>query len=98
MIRLGPVATGPYSRQHTIMQHETVPQSGKRVQARERKECIGQIPVNVLGGFKYRGVFLDPEIEVKKAELENAAMVNEGHETDDRDDEHQHIERPVHRD
>src|ERR1700739_1682888 len=53
--------------------------------------------MNILGGFKHRPVFLDPEIELECAEIEHPAVINEGHEADDRDDEHQRIERQVHR-
>ena len=74
-----------------------VPQGDKGVQTRECEERIRQIPMNILGGFKYRPVFFDPEIEVKQAKMENPAMVNEGHKTNDWDDEHQRIERQVHR-
>ena len=79
------------------MQHQMVPQGGERVQTCECEERIRQISVNILGGLKYCGVFLDPETEIKEAEMENAAMINEGHETDDRDDEHQRIERQMNR-
>ena len=68
-----------------------VPQGRKCVQTRERDERIRQISVNVLGGLKYRRVFLDPQIKVKEAEVENAAMIDEGHDTEDRDYEHQRI-------
>jgi len=74
-----------------------VPQGGKRVQTRECEERVRQIPVEILGGLKYRPVLFDPKVEVKESEMKGAAMVNEGHETDDWDDEHQRIERQVHR-
>jgi len=79
------------------MQHQMVPQGGKCVQTREREERIRQVSVNVLRGLKYRRVFLNTGIEVKEAEVKNAAMVNERHETDDRNSEHQRIESEVHR-
>lgn len=74
------------------MQNKMMPQGGNCVQTCEREEYIRQVSVNVLGGLKYRRVFLDPAIKVKEAEVKNAPMVNEGHEADDRDEEHQHIE------
>lgn len=81
-------SSGPHSLKHTVVPYKIVPQRSKGVQSREREQRIRQIPVNILGGLKYRPVFLDPEIEVKQAEMENAAMVNEGYKTDDWDDEH----------
>lgn len=79
------------------MQHKMVPQSRERVQTREPEKRIRQISVNVLGGLEYRRVFWDPEIKVEEAEVKNAPMVNEGHETEDWDYEHQRIESQVHR-
>ena len=73
-----------------------VPKGSNRVETRKCEQRIRQIPVNILGGLKYCPVFFDPEIEVKKAEMENATMVNERDDADDRDDEHQRIERQVH--
>ena len=61
------------------MQDEMVPQGGKRMQARKREERVRQIPVNILGGLKDSLILFNPEIEIKQTEMENAAMVNEGH-------------------
>src|SRR5271168_4002040 len=88
---------GRHSPKRSVVPHEIVPQGHKRVHARECEERISQIPVNIFGGFKYGPVFLDPKVQVKEAEIENAAMVNEGHKADDWDDEHQRIERQMHR-
>jgi len=79
------------------MQHKMVPQGGKCVQTREREERIRQISVNILGGLKYRRVFSNPEINVKKPEVKNASVIDESHDAEDWDDEHQGIKNKVHR-
>jgi hypothetical protein len=90
-------SSGPHSPKHPVVPYKMVPQGGKRVQARECEERVRQIPVEILGGLKYRRVLFDPKVEVKEPEMKDAGMVNEGHETDDWDDEHQRIERQMHR-
>ena len=90
-----PASSEPYSGKHSIVQDDLVPYGGKRVQARQCEQRIRQIPVNILRGLEYRRVFCDPEIEIKKAKMKNAAMVDEGHEAHDWDDEQQRIERQV---
>jgi len=67
------------------------------MQASKSEKAVGQIAVEILGGLKYRRVFFDPKVEVNETEMKNAAVVNEGHAANDGDDEHQRIERQVHR-
>ena len=79
------------------MADKMVPQSGDRMQPREREERVRQIPVDILGGPVYSPVLFNPEIKIKKTEVKNAAMVNEGHDAEDGNDEHQPVKRQVHR-
>ncbi len=58
---------------------------------------ICQVPVNILGGLENCPVLPDRKIKIKEAKMKNAAVINEGHEADDGDDEHQQIEHQVHR-
>ena len=46
------------------MQDDMVPQCGKRMQTRECEERIRQVPVNILGGLKYRPILFDPKVQV----------------------------------
>jgi hypothetical protein len=67
------------------------------MQTRKCEECIRQISVNIFGGFKYCSVFFDPKIEIKNAEVENTTMIEKSHNAEDRNNEHQSIEREMYR-
>ena len=63
------------------MQAELVPESRQRIQARERKECVGKVAVDILGRMEYRPIGFGPGISLEKAEIKNTAMVDKGYDT-----------------
>ena len=51
--------------------------------AREREQRIGEVPVQVFRGMKYGSIGFNPEIQLEETEVENAPVI---HESDDADD------------
>jgi hypothetical protein len=87
-----------HMRPNTPVAHEKMmPQRRRRMYTGKCEECIGQVSMDVLRRSKHRPVGWDTEIKMKYAEIEYTAMPNECHHTHDRRDEHQGIERQVHR-
>src|SRR3984957_3525592 len=60
------------------------------------KEGVGQIAVQVLGGVEYGAVGFDPEVDLEQAEVQYSAVIDECDQSDDGDDEHQHLQREMH--
>src|ERR1022692_5299392 len=72
-----------------------VPKGCEDVNANQCEQRVGQITVDILGGMKNRAVGPDPEIQPEQAEVEYAAVPDEGHDPGDRYDEHQNVEQAV---
>src|SRR6267142_1703001 len=61
------------------------------------KNAVGQIAVDVFRGSEDRMVFRDMEVDLKKSEIEYSTVPDEGHDSQERRDEYQCVQQPMHR-
>src|SRR5271157_1973521 len=74
-----------------------VPKRGRRVQAGEREQRVGQPLMNVLGRMEDARVRSDAEIELEEAIIERPAVPDKGDDSEHGDGEHERIEEMMRR-
>src|ERR1700730_14587670 len=87
------LGVGPHAVDQAILQNELVPQRRENVDTGKRKQGIGQVAVQVLGGMEYGLVGRNAEVDLEQSKIKNTAVVNEGDDSHNRDHEHQCVQR-----
>jgi acyl-CoA synthetase (AMP-forming)/AMP-acid ligase II len=83
----------PHAPQHPVAADEMVPESGARVQSHQCEQRVGQVSMDILGGIEDRAIGAHAEVHPEQAEVEHAAVPDEGHDAEHRYHEQQRVQR-----
>ena len=81
----------PHPTEYCVVAYIVVPESRKGMDTNEREEDVRQIAVDILGGMEDRPVGSNSEIHLEQAEIEHAAVPNEGDDAENRYHEHKNV-------